>query len=52
MKGKWKKSPPALIAVFDAAIAGRPGVVRRRMFGYPAAFLNGNLLAPYGRNSP
>jgi TfoX/Sxy family transcriptional regulator of competence genes len=45
MKGKWKKSPPGLIATFDAAIAGKPGVARRQMFGYPAAFLNGNLLA-------
>jgi TfoX/Sxy family transcriptional regulator of competence genes len=45
MKGKWKKSPPGLVATFDAAITGKPGVVRRQMFGYPAAFLNGNLLA-------
>jgi TfoX/Sxy family transcriptional regulator of competence genes len=45
MKGKWKKSPPELIAAFDAAIAGKPGVERRQMFGYPSAFLKGNLLA-------
>jgi TfoX/Sxy family transcriptional regulator of competence genes len=44
MKGKWKKSPPALIALFDAAIADRPGLERRQMFGYPAAFLRGNLI--------
>ena len=44
MKGKWKKSPPALIALFDAAIADRPGLKRRLMFGYPAAFLRGNLI--------
>jgi len=45
MKGTWKKSPPGLVATFDAAIAGKPGVVRRQMFGYPCAFLNGNLLS-------
>jgi TfoX/Sxy family transcriptional regulator of competence genes len=44
MKPKWKKSPPDLIAAFDAAIAGKPGVERRQMFGYPCAFLNGNML--------
>jgi TfoX/Sxy family transcriptional regulator of competence genes len=45
MKAKWKKSPPGLTATFDAAIAGKPGVERRQMFGYPCAFLNGNLLS-------
>ena len=45
MKGKWKKSPTELIAAFDAAIAGKPGVERRQMFGYPSAFLKGNLLS-------
>jgi hypothetical protein len=44
MKAKWKKSPPALIALFDAVIADRPGLERRHMFGYPAAFLRGNLI--------
>ena len=45
MKAKWKKSPAELIATFDAAIAGQPGVERRQMFGYPSAFLGGNLLS-------
>ena len=44
MKGKWKKSPPDLIATFDAAIAGRPGVKRSQMFGYANAFLHGHML--------
>jgi len=44
MKKKWKKSPTELIAAFDAAIAGKAGVERRQMFGYPCAFLNGNML--------
>ena len=45
MKAKWKKSPTELIAAFDAAIAGKPEVERRQMFGYPCAFLNGNMLS-------
>lgn len=40
---KWKKSPPALIARYDAFVPEAPGVERRQMFGYPAAFVNGNL---------
>lgn len=39
----WRKSPPALIAKFDAALPDDPRVERRQMFGYPAAFTNGNL---------
>ena len=34
----WSKSPPDLIARFDAALPGHPGLVRKPMFGYPAAF--------------
>jgi len=41
--GGGKKSPPELIARFDAAIARHPGVERRQMFGYPCAFLNGQM---------
>lgn len=39
----WRKSPPALIAAFDAALPTDARVERRKMFGYPAAFVNGNL---------
>jgi TfoX/Sxy family transcriptional regulator of competence genes len=39
---QWKKSPPELIAVFDSVVPGAPAV-RRSMFGYPAAFVNGNM---------
>ena len=39
----WRKSPPGLIAAFDAALPDDPRVERRKMFGYPAAFANGNL---------
>ena len=39
----FEKSPPELVARFDA-IAGRFAVAQRRqMFGYPALFVGGNL---------
>ena len=41
----WSKSPQALVALFDACLPNEPGVERRRMFGYPCAFVNGNLFA-------
>ncbi len=39
----WKKSSPALIAFFDKALPADPRVERRQMFGYPCAFVNGQL---------
>ena len=39
----WQKSPPALIARFDELVPADPRVERRKMFGYPAAFVNGRL---------
>jgi TfoX/Sxy family transcriptional regulator of competence genes len=41
----WRKSPEALAAAFRAALPAGPRVERRQMFGYPAAFVNGNLAA-------
>lgn len=38
-----RKSPPSLIAAFDAALPDDALVERRKMFGFPAAFVNGNL---------
>lgn len=38
----WKKSPPQLIETFDAVRPAAPAE-RRLMFGYPAAFVNGNM---------
>ena len=35
----WKKSSPALIARFEAALPRDPRVAPRKMFGYPAAFV-------------
>jgi TfoX/Sxy family transcriptional regulator of competence genes len=41
----WKKSSPELVDTFVAALPNSPQIERRRMFGYPAAFVNGNLFA-------
>lgn len=37
--------PPELVRVFDAAVRAMRGVERRKMFGYPAIFVNGNMFA-------
>lgn len=41
---KWAKSSEPLKAKFAAALPDGPDVERRQMFGYPAAFVNGNML--------
>jgi TfoX/Sxy family transcriptional regulator of competence genes len=38
----FEPSPPELIATFVAVVPGPP-VVTRKVFGYPAAFVNGNM---------
>lgn len=38
-------APPKLARVFDSALASLRGTERRSMFGYPAAFVNGNMFA-------
>ena len=40
----WKKSPAALVERFGAALPVHPHLVRKPMFGYPAAFVNGNMI--------
>lgn len=40
----WAKAPPDLVAAFDTAMTQIPGIERRPMFGYPAAFANGHLV--------
>jgi hypothetical protein len=42
---KFEPSPPALIGRFDAVVAGRADLERRKMFGYPAVFVGGNLVS-------
>src|ERR1700736_3305374 len=39
---KWRPSPPELLETFDEVAPGPPAV-RRKMFGYPAAIVNGNM---------
>ena len=39
----WKKSPPELVAAFATCVHAHPELATRQMFGYPAAFLGGNL---------
>jgi TfoX/Sxy family transcriptional regulator of competence genes len=40
----FEKSSPGLVARFDAAAARFPEAERRKMFGYPALFVGGNLV--------
>lgn len=40
----FEKSPPELVARFDEVLNRFDGTKRRKMFGYPAAFVGGNLV--------
>ncbi|MDE3075194.1 MAG: TfoX/Sxy family protein [Chloroflexota bacterium] len=42
---EWAKAPPELVALWEEVAPAAPGVERRKMFGYPAAFTNGNMFA-------
>jgi TfoX/Sxy family transcriptional regulator of competence genes len=44
-KMKWKPASPELVERFAEAIRGFPRAQPRKMFGYPAAFVNGNMMA-------
>jgi TfoX/Sxy family transcriptional regulator of competence genes len=39
---QWRKSPQELIDLFGNAMPGPPAT-QRKMFGYPAGFVNGNM---------
>src|ERR1700676_5226618 len=39
---QWRKSPQELIDLFVSVMPGPPAV-QRKMFGYPAGFINGNM---------
>ena len=41
----FSKAPPALVAFFEQVVAGLPMAEPRKMFGYPAAFANGQMFA-------
>lgn len=42
---KWEKSSPELIERYAASLPADPRVERRQMFGYPCAFVNGNMFS-------
>ena len=39
---KWQKSSQGLVDLFQSVMPGPPAV-QRKMFGYPAGFVNGNM---------
>ena len=41
---KFEPAPPELVARFDAVAERFPVAQRRKMFGYPALFVGGNLV--------
>ena len=41
----WIKSPQGLIDLFTECLPDDPRLERRKMFGYPAAFTHGNMVA-------
>ena len=42
---KWERSPDELVAAFATYVASIPDAESRKMFGYPAAFVNGQMFA-------
>jgi len=40
---KWRKSPADLIELFTSLLPEEPAIEKRQMFGYPCAFVNGNM---------
>lgn len=41
---KWKAAPAALVTAFEKVMRRYPEAAMRKMFGYPAAFVNGNMV--------
>lgn len=41
--GSWRRSPEELVERFRAAVAGIEDLEQRKMFGYPAGFIGGNM---------
>jgi hypothetical protein len=42
---KFTKTPPEVVAAFDAASPSRRDIERKTMFSYPALFVKGNMFA-------
>ncbi len=40
---KWEKSPPELVEKFNTFVPEKADVEKRKMFGYPCSFINGNM---------
>lgn len=40
---KWKKSSEELVEKFHSMVEGFEGIERKKMFGYPCCFCNGNM---------
>ncbi len=40
---KWKKSSPELVETFERLVPKNVAVENRKMFGYPCAFIGGNM---------
>lgn len=47
----WRKPAPELVERFHEAVAGIEGVEVRKMFGFPAAFVGGNMTAGLHQDS-
>jgi TfoX/Sxy family transcriptional regulator of competence genes len=41
----WMKAPQSLVDLFAESLPEDPAVERRKMFGYPAAFVHGKMFA-------
>jgi len=41
----WVKAPQALVDLFSESLPNDPRIERRKMFGYPAVFVQGNMCA-------
>jgi hypothetical protein len=41
----WMKTPRGLVDLFDESMPDDPRLERRRMFGCPCVFVNGNMCA-------
>jgi TfoX/Sxy family transcriptional regulator of competence genes len=42
---RFEPSPDSLVELFDRVVPRDPDVSRRKMFGWPAAFVGGNMFA-------
>jgi len=50
-KSTWTPSPEPLVQSFARATGSMAGTEQRKMFGYPAVFVNGNMFAGLFRDS-